>query len=374
MAETIKEVSDSLVKDIFEELKEYIPEQGAAAFSSTEVYQQLQKIMSYAQGLLKEVESLEQQIITQKTFLETESSSEVIAKYAHSTAWAALTQVMKKSYAFLHFFREWITGTSIEYVIQKGSSRQIALMTLEEVIGTFRIGVESDKGLKLVMDSQKTRAIFKDGKGKQLPFDIATSIKQIEDKAYSLRRSMEVNINKGYALELALDLILEGIDFKSLSNAELYERYQEIRKNNTPGMRGGDIDKKKSRQLLDIIQNDSTMTMLSTTTEKQWLWAKKQIEFQVKKVAGKYGASVMSISTLKAELFNIVTIINQGRKGAGRAITKKLDSYFTNGGRATTVMKEMAKELEVDLSEGISKGLEKALQSTKKIKVTFKKK
>lgn len=358
-------------EEILNHLKEIIPEDAAKNLNKSNFFLTLDKIQREASKILVDLEQLERVVLKQQNLMNAkpknilnEYSALLTKNIEHNMI--LLTNTMKQAYALISRFREFILNESIEYLIQKGSSQTIVYMELKDILSSMGLRVTSgdNKEYKLVMDTIKTKETIKSlSKNKFLPKEVAKEIQNIEKRIRSLKTKAEVltrakelgkniftipekgieyvNINEGYLLEAALNIVTGTNTSFLKTDVDYYDYYLQMRKNNLAASRGGDFSIEQTQKLKRIIESKIS---------EEVSWIENKLSLQLKKVGGKLGASVQSASTMAAELFNIIVIINTNKNGSKKVVQEKLKKYFTESPRAKIFQKQIAQELNIELN------------------------
>lgn len=347
-------------KIILQDLAKIMPakaKQDSAAFFSS-----CSQIVNKARLLLMKLENYEIMEKKQEVYMQTESTVALYKYYAEAKSGQQLQRIMTEAYAFVAYLRKWITSISIDYLVAvegSGKQMQVLHLTLKDIIDSVNLGVSSHKGFRLSLSPMKmTKQRVAEAKHfqnfeKDLQ-DIENNLIQIlqqvtvrakKDERETRRVMHEYGIkgkklNKGFVTETAVNMYAYyGLQAKSIVDPERLAMAYISTVGNLPGFRGGDIDEETAKRFL----------------KQEGENFKRHVEFQVKRISGIFGASVIEINTLKYELFNIYFILNSLKTQGPQQIKEKLLKYFTSSSKtAYDVSKEISKQLNITLQKTLS--------------------
>lgn len=275
---------------------------------------------------------------------------------------------MKKAYALIMDFRNFITKEKIEYLIQYDSKNlsTIAILNTKQILDSV-IGLSTQSGgsLKLNLSSSKVRSIIEDDATSKFTQEFVNRVKAILEMIIELNRNKdgvimtqeEFNIirqkygaksfskikaeqksfiNQGYALEAALQVVLNNEDQELfLDVGKRYKAYFNAIENTAVFRSGGDLDAKATAKLKKIGKNFETL-MHAT-------------QLQVKRVRANASAQLVTLNSIIAELGTIILIYQSSKDGSQRTMKQKFKKYFTNALKSSDYLEKTKKELEKDL-------------------------
>lgn len=269
---------------------------------------------------------------------------------------------MKNAYSLIMRFREYITKTNIEYLVQYESSDFSALgvLNLEEILNSITgLSTMRGGGLKLNISSAKIKnilqskeiavfddalvsrvkqvleqiiALNKDENGKILTQIQFNKLRQKYTKTSfsSVQKRKDSFINQGYALEAALKLVLDNKDIDGLLSLDVkYAAYFDAIKN-TAVFRGmGDLEEEYTNKLknfkkdFDLLQNAA--------------------QLQVKRFRANVSAQLVTLDSLIAELTSIIIITKHGSTHNIKQLKKMFEKYFTSSMKSSKVLEKTLK-------------------------------
>lgn len=269
---------------------------------------------------------------------------------------------MKNAYSLIMRFREYITKTNLEYLIQYESTDFSALgvLNLEEILNSITgLSTLRGGGLKLNISSAKIKNILQNKEmavfDESLTNRVKQVLKQIIDlnkdkngkvftqiqfnklrKKYtntefsSVQKKKDSFINQGYALEAALKLVLDNKDIDSLLSLDVkYAAYFDAIKN-TAVFRGmGDLEEEYTNKLknfkkdFDLLQNAA--------------------QLQVKRFRANVSAQLVTLDSLIAELTTITIIAKHGSTHNIKQLKKIFEKYFTSSIKSSKVLEKTIK-------------------------------
>lgn len=275
---------------------------------------------------------------------------------------------MKKAYALIMDFRNFITKEKIEYLIQYDSKNlsTIAILNTKQILDSVTgLSTQSGGGLKLNLSSSKVRSIIEDDATSKFTQEFVNRVKAILEMIIELNRNKdgiimtqeEFNImrqkygaksfskikaeqksfiNQGYALEAALQVVLNNEDQELfLDIGKRYKAYFNAIENTAVFRSGGDLDAKATAKLKKIGKNFETL-MHAT-------------QLQVKRIRANANAQLVTLNSIIAELGTIVLIYQSSKDGSQRTMKQKFKKYFTNALKSSDYLEKTKKELEKDL-------------------------
>lgn len=275
---------------------------------------------------------------------------------------------MKKAYALIMDFRNFITKEKIEYLIQYDSKNlsTIAILNTKQILDSVTgLSTQSGGGLKLNLSSSKIRSIIEDDATSKFTQEFVNRVKAILEMIIELNRNKdgvimtqeEFNklrqkygaksfskikaeqksfINQGYALEAALQVVLNNEDQELfLDVGKRYKAYFNAIENTAVFRSGGDLDAKATTKLKKIGKNFETL-MHAT-------------QLQVKRIRANAGAQLVTLNSIIAELGTIVLIYQSSKDGSQRTMKQKFKKYFTSTLKSSDYLEKTKKELEKDL-------------------------
>lgn len=352
--QTFEEASRWGSKIILDDLKKNVPE--LAKKDSETFFRTIKNIQEKAKILLKKLEMYEGLEKKSDKYTATQSSVELYKYYADAKNAQYLQRIVKEAYAFVAYLRKWFTGTTIDYLIESVQGKNIKLLhlSLENMIDQMNLGVSSSKSFRLSlspmgMTNQKINEAVRfqnfEKDLQTIEANLLTILQKITQRAnkkqgISTRRIMHnygikgSKLNKGFVTETALNMFaVFGSAAANIKDPDKLAEAYISTVGNLPGFRGGDLDENITKMLLEKLGSDFN----------------KKLEFQVKRVSGLFGASVIEINTLKYELFNIATLLNLLQTKGMDQVKKEMYNYFTN--KNQTAYDFLTKELKNILSK-----------------------
>ena len=272
---------------------------------------------------------------------------------------------MKKAYALIMDFRNFITKEKIEYLIQYDSKTlsTIAILNTKQILDSVTgLSTQSGGGLKLDLSSSKIRSIIEDDATSKFSQEFVNRVKAILKMIIELNRNKdgvimtqeEFNImrqkygaksfskikaeqksfiNQGYALEAALQVVLNNEDQELfLDIGKRYKAYFKAIENTAVFRSGGDLNAEATTKLKEIGKNFETLI--------------HSTQLQVKRVRAKARAQLITLNSIIAELGTIVLIYQSSKDGSNRIM---FEEYFTNKIKSSDYLEKTKKELEKDL-------------------------
>lgn len=367
-------INEEVASEIMQDLAKTMPQE--AMQDNEKFVQSCREVLKKAQFLLNKIEQYEHRVTHSTPFVSKSSVGAFLYTYYSSAKNVqALRKLMIEAYAFVHYLREWLTGVAIEYIIVLQNKQEMSVLhlTLEELLRMVNIGTSASKGLRLSISgtASGTSALAKDldhfsNFEKELQIiqsnllQLQTVVKRKNEKQgiFKTERLMHQygitgdKLNKGFVIETAVNMYaVFGTEAKTITISspdgaqQLADAYSST-VGSLPGTRGGDINEEKSRQFLKQEGEDF----------------QKRVEFQVKKAQGLFGATVIEISTLKTELFNIALLIAKVINQGPEVLKKTLTEYVTSSEKASTIKKNLVNELDLNLEKGLSKALQVAFK------------
>lgn len=280
---------------------------------------------------------------------------------------------MKKAYALIMDFRTFITKEKIEYLIQYDSKNlsTIAILNTKQILDSVTgLSTQSGGGLKFNLSSSKIKDIIENDATDTFSKEFVKRVKDILNliielnkntdgsimtqeefnemrrkygkKAFSkIKAEQKSFINQGYALEAALQAVLNNEDQELLLDiGKRYKAYFDAIENTAVFRSGGDLDQKATKKLKKIGKNFKTLM--------------EATQLQVKRVREKASAQLVTLNSIIAELGTIVLIYQSSKDGSQRSIQQKFKKYFTNSLKSSDYLEKVKKELEKDLENNSS--------------------
>lgn len=277
---------------------------------------------------------------------------------------------MKKAYALIMDFRNFITKEKIEYLIQYDSKTlsTIAILDTKQILESVTgLATQSGGGLKLNLSSSKIKSIIEDDVTSKFAQEFVKRVKVILNLLIDLNRNAEgvimtqgefdemrkkygkksfskikaeqkSFINQGYALEAALQVVLNNEDEELLLDiGKQYQAYFDAIENTAVFRSGGDLDKQATQKLKKIGKNFKTL--------------KEATELQVKRVRDKASAQLVTLNSIIAELGTIVLIYQSSKTGSQRTLKQKFKKYFMSSLKSSDYLNKTKSQLEKELIE-----------------------
>lgn len=279
---------------------------------------------------------------------------------------------MKKAYALIMDFRTFITKEKIEYLIQYDSKNlsTIAILNTKQILDSITgLSTQSGGGLKFNLSSSKIKDIIENDATNIFSKEFVKRVKDILNliielnkntdgsimtqeefnemrkkygkKAFSkIKAEQKSFINQGYALEAALQVVLNNEDQELLLDiGKRYKAYFDAIENTAVFRSGGDLNKKATEKLQKIGKNFKTLM--------------EATQLQVKRVREKASAQLVTLNSIIAELGTIV-LIYKSSKDSPESMEKKFGDYFTSSLKSSDYLEKVKKELEKDLENNSS--------------------
>ena len=280
---------------------------------------------------------------------------------------------MKKAYALIMDFRTFITKEKIEYLIQYDSKNlsTIAILNTKQILDSVTgLSTQSGGGLKFNLSSSKIKDIIENDATDTLSKEFVKRVKDILNliielnkntdgsimtqeefnemrrkygkKAFSkIKAEQKSFINQGYALEAALQVVLNNEDQELLLDiGKRYKAYFDAIENTAVFRSGGDLNKEATKKLKKIGKNFKTLM--------------EATQLQVKRVREKASAQLVTLNSIIAELGTIVLIYKSSKDGSQRSMQQKFKKYFTSSLKSSDYLEKVKKELEKDLENNSS--------------------
>ena len=280
---------------------------------------------------------------------------------------------MKKAYALIMDFRTFITKEKIEYLIQYDSKdlSTIAVLNTKQILDSVTgLSTQRGGGLKFNLSSSKIKDIIKNDATDTFSKEFVKRVKDILNliielnkntdgsimtqeefnemrrkygkKAFSkIKAEQKSFINQGYALEAALQVVLNNEDQELLLDiGKRYKTYFNAIENTAVFRSGGDLDQKATKKLQKIGKNFKTLM--------------EATQLQVKRVREKASAQLVTLNSIIAELGTIVLIYQSSKDGSQRSMQQKFKKYFTSSLKSSDYLEKVKKELEKDLENNSS--------------------
>ena len=275
---------------------------------------------------------------------------------------------MKKAYALIMDFRTFITKEKIEYLIQYDSKNlsTIAILNTKQILDSVTgLSTQSGGGLKFNLSSSKIKDIIENDATDTFSKEFVKRVKDILNliielnkntdgsimtqeefnemrrkygkKAFSkIKAEQKSFINQGYALEAALQVVLNNGDQELLLDiGKRYKAYFDAIENTAVFRSGGDLNKEATKKLKKIGKNFKTLM--------------EATQLQVKRVREKASAQLVTLNSIIAELGTIVLIYKSSKDGSQRSMQQKFKKYFTSSLKSSDYLEKVKKELEKDL-------------------------
>lgn len=280
---------------------------------------------------------------------------------------------MKKAYALIMDFRTFITKEKIEYLIQYDSKNlsTIAILNTKQILDSVTgLSTQSGGGLKFNLSSSKIKDIIENDATDTFSKEFVKRVKDILNliielnkntdgsimtqeefnemrrkygkKAFSkIKAEQKSFINQGYALEAALQVVLNNEDQELLLDiGKRYKAYFDAIENTAVFRSGGDLNKEATKKLKKIGKNFKTLM--------------EATQLQVKRVREKASAQLVTLNSIIAELGTIVLIYKSSKDGSQRSMQQKFKKYFTSSLKSSDYLEKVKKELEKDLENNSS--------------------
>lgn len=280
---------------------------------------------------------------------------------------------MKKAYALIMDFRTFITKEKIEYLIQYDSKNlsTIAILNTKQILDSVTgLSTQSGGGLKFNLSSSKIKDIIENDATDTFSKEFVKRVKDILNliielnkntdgsimtqeefnemrrkygkKAFSkIKAEQKSFINQGYALEAALQVVLNNGDQELLLDiGKRYKAYFDAIENTAVFRSGGDLNKEATKKLKKIGKNFKTLM--------------EATQLQVKRVREKASAQLVTLNSIIAELGTIVLIYKSSKDGSQRSMQQKFKKYFTSSLKSSDYLEKVKKELEKDLENNSS--------------------
>lgn len=280
---------------------------------------------------------------------------------------------MKKAYALIMDFRAFITKERIEYLIQYDSKNlsTIAILNTQQILDSITgLSTQSGGGLKFNLSSSKIKDIIENDATDTFSKEFVKRVKDILNLIIELNRNTDGTImtqeefnemrrkygkkafskikaeqksfiNQGYALEAALQVVLNNKDQELLLDiGKRYKAYFDAIENTAVFRSGGDLNEKATKKLKKIGKNFKTLM--------------EATQLQVKRVREKASAQLVTLNSIIAELGTIVLIYQSSKNGSQRSMKQKFGDYFTSSLKSSDYLEKVKKELEKDLENNSS--------------------
>lgn len=355
---TLEKNSEWGAKIILDDLSKMMPKD--AQKDSSLFLKSCDLIIKKAEILLKKIETYELNLKKTKQY-QNKSSVQLFIYYSQAKHAQSLKRIMIEAYAFISYLREWLTGIAIEYLIEVDNKKsvQVLHLTLEKLINLISVGTSKDKGFRLSISlSKKTEKMIEDVEHfsnfekdlKDIENNLVQILQQVTTRANAkngVKRERMMNklgiagdkLNKGFVTETAVQMYAAlGNAAKNIKDPVQLAAFYQSTVGNLPGFRGGDIDEETTQKFLQQEKREFN----------------RKVEFQVKRVQGLFGATVIEINTLKYELFNIAVKIKMVKNKGAKVLKEELTNYFISKDRASKVAKELAQSLGVELENSLS--------------------
>lgn len=288
--------------------------------------------------LLKQIETQERVMKLKEKYINSNSlqlANALTKELEDFKDFFVLKNLMIKAYQIIHEFREYVTKENIEYFIQVGTGQKTSKYSqiqLKELINYLSLSVDSNKNFRLSLIPNKAKEI----KTSQAIDAFRSSLYDIQKTITTIKKAAQENINQGFVLEAALNIIAEKGPNVKITKSIVKKYYKP---GNLPGTRGGDIGEKNTQKLI----------------EQGMININKKLQLQAKKVSGSLGAAVVSITNIKSELFNLCILIKE--IVSGRLKQNDIKKYFKSKKRASDIANKIKKEINNIVEQSLSETL-----------------